>query len=260
MPENPTSCLETADFDELMAHVQPGITSVIGSGGKTTLIKRMAARIRETDPSARIVLTTTTHIYPFVSVKLVTSEGLCDCRADGRPSKDSEVESSGVLCSRVDIEGYESAEHKAVQPASSGLESLLGQVLDAEGIACVGEWSGPGNHTGKLKAPLLTCERLAQLADYVLVEADGSKHLPLKAHANHEPVIPEGNNYTILVVGTHGLGQPISKATHRPELFAERAGCSSEIPATKELVGRVITNEMKQGMISPNIIYWSEPS
>lgn len=32
---------------------------------------------------------------------------------------------------------------------------------------------------------------LADAADYVIVEADGSKRLPLKAHASHEPVIPE---------------------------------------------------------------------
>lgn len=36
---------------------------------------------------------------------------------------------------------------------------------------------------GKLTAPRLPMEMLAALADYMLVEADGSRQMPLKAHA-----------------------------------------------------------------------------
>ncbi|MFR3878481.1 MAG: hypothetical protein ACLTYW_10430 [Collinsella sp.] len=44
--------------------------------------------------------------------------------------------------------------------------------------------------TGKLSAPAEPLNELAQRFDYVLAEADGSKRLPLKAHAAWEPVIP----------------------------------------------------------------------
>ena len=44
--------------------------------------------------------------------------------------------------------------------------------------------------TGKLAEPRVAFSDLVRLADYVLVEADGAKKLPLKAHAEHEPVIP----------------------------------------------------------------------
>ena len=57
------------------------------------------------------------------------------------------------------------------------------------------------------------------MADYIFAEADGSKHLPLKAHAAHEPVIPPEANQTILVLGASGFGKPIAAAAHRPALY-----------------------------------------
>ena len=64
-------------------------------------------------------------------------------------------------------------------------EAEISAALSAHGAVCVGEPSAEG----KLGPPSLSFDALAQLADYVLVEADGSRRLPLKAHAPHEPVI-----------------------------------------------------------------------
>ena len=55
---------------------------------------------------------------------------------------------------------------------------------------------GSASESGKFSAPELTFRTLCALADYVIVEADGSKRLPLKAHAAHEPVIPPEVNQT----------------------------------------------------------------
>ena len=68
---------------------------------------------------------------------------------------------------------------------------------------CVGEPSAEG----KLGPPSLSFDALARLADYVLVEADGSRRLPLKAHAPHEPVIPANAQRVVLVVGAGRLRQ-----------------------------------------------------
>lgn len=96
---------------------------------------------------------------------------------------------------------------------------------------------------GKLAALELPMERLRQLADYVVVEADGSKRLPLKAHLSYEPVIPPETARTILVVGASGFGRPIAEAAHRPERFAELCGASVEDAATPERVARVLSRE-----------------
>ena len=77
----------------------------------------------------------------------------------------------------------------------------------------------------------------------VLVEADGSKHLPLKAHLEHEPVIPACANQVIQVVGISGIGCPIEQVVHRPERFAQLCGASVTDIATLERVSTVLNTE-----------------
>ena len=47
--------------------VEPGITAVIGSGGKTSLLGRLAEEVPGT-----VILCTTTHIRPFPAYPLLT--------------------------------------------------------------------------------------------------------------------------------------------------------------------------------------------
>lgn len=169
--------------------VRPGVTSVIGSGGKTSLLAALAREL-----SGTVVLTTTTHILPFAGVPLLVS-----------PTADEVV-----------------------------------QALRASRVVCVGSL---GEKDDKLVVPELGIEQLASLADYVLVEADGARRLPLKAHAPWEPVIPACSGRTVLVLGASGLGRPVRDAVHRPELFCELAGCAPDDLATPELVARVANVE-----------------
>lgn len=169
--------------------VRPGVTSVIGSGGKTSLIAALARELPGT-----VVLTTTTHILPFPDAPLVTSADASDVRA----------------------------------------------ALAESRVVCVGSQA---EKNGKLVAPELGIDALASLADHVLVEADGARRLPLKAHAPWEPVIPTCSGRTILVLGASGLGRPVRDAVHRPELFCELAGCAPDDLATPELVARAANAE-----------------
>ena len=72
---------------------------------------------------------------------------------------------------------------------------------------------------GKLSPFPLPFSTLEQMADYVLVEADGSKRLPGKAHGQNEPQIPKESQRTILVFGASALHKPISDVIHRVEIF-----------------------------------------
>ena len=92
----------------------------------------------------------------------------------------------------------------------------------------------------KLTAPAQSFEALCTLADYVLVEADGSRQLPLKAHAPHEPVIPACANKVLAVVGIDGLGQPIRSVCHRPERYAALVHASTNTPVTTEWIRDVV--------------------
>jgi probable selenium-dependent hydroxylase accessory protein YqeC len=69
--------------------------------------------------------------------------------------------------------------------------------------------------------------RLAKLFDIVLVEADGSRTLPIKAPASHEPVIPQSSGVVIGVIGLDALGSPMDEGTvFRPDLFGPLVGCA----------------------------------
>jgi len=62
--------------------------------------------------------------------------------------------------------------------------------------------------------------------DVVLVEADGSKRLPVKAPAPHEPVLPPGADLVVGLVGLDCLGRTMDGRTvHRPEFFSRITGC-----------------------------------
>lgn len=78
------------------------------------------------------------------------------------------------------------------------------------------------NNRKKIKGVSLDlANKLIDIADIVLVEADGSKRLPLKVPANHEPVILEDTTMVIGVAGLDALGKSISEICHRSNLVAE---------------------------------------
>ena len=53
---------------------------------------------------------------------------------------------------------------------------------------------------------------------YVLVEADGARHRPVKIPNETEPVIPEGCERIIVVMSSFALGRPFAEICHRAEL------------------------------------------
>lgn len=180
-----------------------GVTAVIGSGGKTTLLRTLSRELPGT-----VILTTTTHILPFEGVPLLTAPTEDEVRAT--------LARSRVLC------------------------------------------LGTPTPEGKLTAPSLPFSLLEQLADYVLVEADGSRRLPLKAHAPHEPVIPANAQRVVLVVGADGFGKPIRAVCHRSELYAARCGASEETDVTPELEAALILAEGLGGRVYINKVETAE--
>lgn len=152
--------------------IEKGVTAIVGGGGKTTLLMRLARELSQTD---RVIVCTTTHMRA----------------PEGTPL---------FLSAR---------------------EDTVREALQHHSLICVGERE---EGTGKLVRPSLKMETLAALANYVLAEADGSKGLPLKAHAAHEPQIPQCARRVLYVVGVDGIGKTVAEAAHRPELYARLIG------------------------------------
>jgi molybdenum cofactor cytidylyltransferase len=77
----------------------------------------------------------------------------------------------------------------------------------------------------------------------LLIEADGSRQKPLKAPADHEPVIPEFAEIVVVVSGLTGLGKPLTEEfVHRPDIFAFLSGLILGATITPEALVRVLTH------------------
>lgn len=173
-----------------LMNILPGVTAIVGGGGKTTLMRALAG---ELCAHGRVILTTTTHIFPSTTYPVLTD------------------------ASREEIQ----------------------KALSAYPVVCL----GTPDANGKLTAPSLPISVLSTLADYVLVEADGSKGLPLKAHASHEPVIPPEAGQVILVLGADGFGKPIREVCHRSNLYASLAEEKEDALVTPAMAAKVIQKE-----------------
>lgn len=90
--------------------------------------------------------------------------------------------------------------------------------------------------------------RVRALADRqdlpLLIEADGSRCLPLKAPAPHEPPIPPWVDAVVVVAGLSGLGRPLDAASvYRPEDFAALSGLALGETVSPEALARVLTHQ-----------------
>ena len=77
----------------------------------------------------------------------------------------------------------------------------------------------------------------------LLIEADGSRQKPLKAPAEHEPVIPNFVETVVVVAGMSGLGKPLTdEFVHRQEIFSRLSGLALGEMVTPEALLRVLTH------------------
>ena len=167
--------------------------AVVGSGGKTTLIKKLASRYRS--EGKNVLITTTTHMF---------------------------IEEDTLLTDDAD--------------------TIIG-VLRETGYAMAGIPEGE-----KIKSlSQKTYEKVCSFTDVVLVEADGSKRLPLKYPNASEPVIPENTDEIIVVCGLNAIGQKAKDVCHRLELVKACLGIADETMITASHVQRLVT----EGYLNP---------
>lgn len=77
----------------------------------------------------------------------------------------------------------------------------------------------------------------------IIIEADGSRTLPLKAPGAHEPPIPDWVTKVIVIVGMNGIGKSLSgEFVHRPEIFSRISGVAPGEPITIDAVIRVLSH------------------
>ena len=88
--------------------------------------------------------------------------------------------------------------------------------------------------------------KLKDRCDILLVEADGAKRKPLKAPAEHEPVIPKDADMVIGMAGASAIGKTIEEGCHRAELVGKLLGKNiTEVITVEDLV-KVLKSEQGQ--------------
>jgi probable selenium-dependent hydroxylase accessory protein YqeC len=110
-------------------------------------------------------------------------------------------------------------------PSDSGFLERVGKALDRHGQVFLAECP---LDSGKVKGldPEVP-DRLFRgvLADYVILEADGAAGRPVKAPAQHEPVVPSSATLVLALMGLEALGGTLEpEVVFRPALFEKLTG------------------------------------
>ena len=165
------------------------VVSLVGGGGKTTLLYAMARQ--SAAKGWRVLVSTTTHIL--------------------RPE----------------------------QPVAATPAEL--EALWAAGTYAVAGSPAP---QGKLTAPdPALLEYALRRADAVFLEADGAKHFPCKAPAEHEPVLLPECDIVLAVAGLSALGKPLAQCCFRLEQACALLGVPPQTPLTPPLLAKLLASE-----------------
>ena len=171
-----------------------GVISIVGAGGKTSLMFSLA---REISGYAQTVLTTTT-------TKILMPKREQAAHVILTPSIQSLLKSARELL-RKNNHLCAAASRLPEQP-----EKIAGYEPD---------------FIDRLKQ--------SDLFQWILVEADGAAQKPLKVPAEHEPVIPVSSGWVVGLLGLKAIAKPLEpKWVSRHERFAAITGISNGHPIT----------------------------
>ena len=169
------------------------IIAVVGSGGKTTLIKNLAAQYRKEGKS--VLVTTSTHMF---------------------------IEEDTLL--------------------TDDAQTIV-HTLQETGYAMAGIPDG-----AKITAlSAETFHSVCACADVVLVEADGSKRLPLKFPDATEPVIPDNVDEILVVCGLNAIDRKAKDVCHRLELVKDCLNIDEDTAITPVHIQKLVTD----GYVNP---------
>jgi len=167
--------------------------SLVGAGGKSTLLKRLAEEMAL--KNKRVILTTTTKMFSWQLAPFIKKGKL--------------VEGHDEETIRTYIKKYFSVGSK------TGRLAVIGEKIEDNGEEKV---SGP-------PPDWLDNWWEDRIANYFLIEADGASGRPAKAPASHEPVIPLSTTDLIGVIGIDVLGLPLQEENvFRSEVFSRLTG------------------------------------
>jgi molybdenum cofactor cytidylyltransferase len=185
--------------------IQSGdVVAVVGGGGKTTTMFRLAGELVEQD--LRVLTTTSTRIFTGQMAQAPIHLAF-------DPEQQTIAEIAPQLAAALDQHG----QVLLVRPIEKGATKALG--ISPETIDALSDNSQ---------------------IDVIIVEADGARNHPFKAPASYEPVIPNCTTLVVPVVGLDVVGQPLSEeSAHRPEIVCQLTGLQPGQPVTVDTIAQV---------------------
>ena len=134
---------------------------------------------------------------------------------------------------------------------------------DVRNNLCTGEHCEPGmvyyaGNVDEIKKKLKPLNeedyrKLCDIFDYVIIEADGSRAMPMKIPNVGEPVIPDNVNEIIIVVGMESIGRKIGYICHR---FTEFYGKDNFLSDNKIEPDTIVTEKLIDDFVNH---YYYEP-
>ena len=82
------------------------------------------------------------------------------------------------------------------------------------------------------------------MAEVVLIEADGAKRMPCKVPAAHEPVLLKECDTVVGVMGIRSVGRPLREVCFRLEEAQKSFGCHPDERLTPELAAEFLASDL----------------
>lgn len=191
------------------------VISLVGAGGKTSVMYQLAKE--RTAAGVPVIVTTSTHIQ-----------------------KPENLPENGRLL-------YAKRAQEVLEAVGLDLETEQSDHLPDPGILLV---TGQPAESGKLRGlPLVELENLAAVCRQdardavcptLLIEADGSRRMPMKAPETHEPVIISGTETVIACLGLSAVGRPLGEVCFRAERAADVLGIALNERVTPEIAAELL--------------------
>jgi probable selenium-dependent hydroxylase accessory protein YqeC len=181
-----------------------GVISLVGAGGKTSLMFKLAHELAMAGEP--VLTTTTTKIY------------------EPLPDQSANLILSGSV-------------PRMLEKAQETLKNHHHITAAAEKLPDQGKLRG-------FKPEVVQDIWNSHLFRWILVEADGAAGRPLKAPADHEPVIPACTSQLVGMVGLNGAGQPLNDQwVFRHERFIQLSGLAHGSAVSEAAIIAVLVHE-----------------
>lgn len=205
------SCFNTAEevekavrtMQDIAAENRGKVTAYVGAGGKTSSIRKRAETLCAEGKKV-LILTTTKMMVP----------------------QEQEIFAAYEQTGQEHMIADTASVWQERRVAEKNLKERVRSVLATYGCCVAGSLILGTEKFGMLPEKLM--EDLLYLADEILVEADGSAHMPIKAPAEHEPVLFPYMDEVVIVMGAHAIGKPLREVCHRVDDAKKILKCDAD--------------------------------